>query len=75
VTLLGIDGLYYHKSTLIGGQNGVNPQRVIRLTLSKDVNRFDRFETLEANNPAFDEPTLGVLVKHDFYFIAHSQWP
>lgn len=74
VTLLGIDGLYYHKRTLIGVQNGVNPQRVVRLTLSKDLNRFDRFETLEANNPAFDEPTLGVLVKDDFYFIANSQW-
>jgi tetratricopeptide (TPR) repeat protein len=27
-----------------------------------------------AYDPAFDEPTLGVLVKDNFYFIANSQW-
>jgi hypothetical protein len=73
-TSLGIDGLYYYKGSLIGIQNGVNPQRVIKLSLSKDLRHFDRFETIEANNPAFDEPTLGVLVKSDFYFVANSQW-
>ena len=73
-TLLGIDGLYVYKGSLIGVQNGVNPQRIIKLTLNKDLTRFDRFETMEANNPVFDEPTLGVLVKNDFYFVANSQW-
>ena len=73
-TLLGIDGLYAYKNSLIGIQNGVNPHRVIRLFLSKDLTRVDRFETIEANNPLFDEPTLGVLVKDDFYFVANSQW-
>jgi hypothetical protein len=55
-------------------QNGVNPQRVVRLFLSKDLSRVERFETVAANQPAFDEPTLGVLVKDHFYFIANSQW-
>ena len=73
-TLLGIDGLYYYKGSLIGVQNGVNPQRVVRLTLSKDLARITQFETLEANNPDFDEPTLGVLVRDRFYFVANSQW-
>lgn len=73
-TLLGIDGLYVYKGSLIGVQNGVNPQRIIKLTLNKDLTRFDRFETIEANNPVFEEPTLGVLVKNDFYFVANSQW-
>jgi hypothetical protein len=73
-TLLGIDGLYYYKGTLIGVQNGVNPNRVIKLSLNRDRTRFDHFETIEANNPAFDEPTLGVLVKDRFYLVANSQW-
>lgn len=73
-TILGIDGLYAYKDSLIAVQNGVNPQRVIRLSLNKDLTRFVSFETIEANNPEFDEPTLGVLVKNDFYFIANSQW-
>jgi hypothetical protein len=74
-TLLGIDGLYFHKGSLIGVQNGVTPQRVIRVSLSKDLGRFERLEVLEANNPVFLEPTLGVLVKDTFFFIANSQWP
>lgn len=74
-TLLGIDGLYSHKGSLIGVQNGVTPQRVVRVSLSKDLSRVERLEVLEANNPVFLEPTLGVLVKGTFYFIANSQWP
>ena len=73
-TLLGIDGLYYFKGSLIAVQNGVNPNRVIKARLNKDLTRFDRFETIEANNPVFDEPTLGVVVKDSFYFVANSQW-
>jgi len=73
-TLLGIDGLYNYKGSLVAVQNGVNPQRLVRLFLSKSLDRVERFETLEANNPVFDEPTLGVLVENDFYFVANSQW-
>ena len=74
-TLLGIDGLYFHNGSLIGVQNGVTPQRVVRVSLSKDLGRVERLEVLEANNPVFLEPTLGVLVKDTFFFIANSQWP
>ena len=74
-TLLGIDGLYFYKGSLIGVQNGVAPQRIIRLSLSKDLGRVEQLEVMEANNPVFLEPTLGVLVKDTFYFIANSQWP
>lgn len=55
-------------------QNGVNPARLVRLFPSADLNRVERLETVEANNPAFDEPTLGVVVGDDFYLIANSQW-
>ena len=74
-TLLGIDGLYFHKGTLIGVQNGVAPQRVVRVRLSKYLSRAERLDVLEANNPVFLEPTLGVMVDGTFYFIANSQWP
>jgi len=74
-TLLGIDGLYFYKDSLIGVQNGVTPQRVVRVALSQDLKRAARLEVIEANNPVFLEPTLGVIVKDTFYFIANSQWP
>lgn len=73
-TQLGIDGLYFYKQSLIGTQNGTNPQRIIRLHLSKDHRSVERLEILEANNPLFDEPTHGVRVKDTFYYIANSQW-
>jgi hypothetical protein len=73
-TLLGIDGLYFYRGSLIGVQNGVTPQRVVRIRLSRDLKRAEGLEVIEANNPLFDEPTLGVLVKDTFYFIANSQW-
>ena len=38
------------------------------------MKRVERCEVLEANNPLFDEPTLGALVNEYFYFIANSQW-
>lgn len=72
ITLLGIDGLYHHNGSLIAIQNGVNPNRVTRLSVMKD--QIVAQDTLEANHPDFDEPTLGVLVNDDLYFVANSQW-
>lgn len=73
-TMLGIDGLYFYRGRLVAVQNGVNPNRVVQFFLSKDLSRVERFETAAANLPAFDEPTLGVVVRSDFYFVANSQW-
>ena len=73
-TLLGIDGLYFHRGTLVAIQNGVNPQRLIRIHLDKQLEGVERWEVLEANHPDIDEPTLGVIVYDDFYYVANSQW-
>jgi hypothetical protein len=74
VAVLGIDGLYFHKGKLIGVQNGTNPQRIARFSLSKDNLQITGSEALEANHADFAEPTLGVLVGDDFYFVAASGW-
>jgi sugar lactone lactonase YvrE len=74
VALLGIDGLYFHKGSLLAIQNGTRPHRVVRISLSNDLQRAERLEVMEANNPVFDEPTLGVIVKDNFYYVADSQW-
>jgi hypothetical protein len=72
--MLGIDGLYFYKGSMIGVQNGVNPQRLIRVKLSRDMRAFESFEILEANNPLFSEPTLGVIRNGELLFNANSQW-
>jgi len=73
-TVLGIDGLYYHDGMLVGIQNGIAPYRIIRMDLSKDGSRIERVSTVAANDPAWDEPTLGVLVGNTLYYNAVSQW-
>ncbi len=73
ITLLGIDGLYFYQGNLIAIQNGVVPNRVLRVSLEKD--QVTDQEVLEANHPDFNEPTLGVIVGDSLHFIANSQWP
>ena len=70
----GIDGLYYYNNSLIATQNGINPQRVIRIYLNDKKNKVINWKILEANNTLFDEITLGVINNNDFYFIANGQW-
>jgi sugar lactone lactonase YvrE len=72
--LTGIDGLVYHGGALVGIQNGVRPHRVLRAKLSTDGFAITEVETLERANPHFDEPTLGVLVGSDLYYVANSQY-
>jgi hypothetical protein len=77
VCLYGIDGLYYYKSSLVAIQNGVQPNRVVRIDLDEKgtVPQVTGMQVLAANLPEFDEPTLGVLKRNDmFYFVANSQW-
>ena len=72
VPLNGIDGLSLHGHTLIVVQNGTTPPRVLRLDLSDDLSRVTRSEVLEANTVSSSEPTHGVFVGGDFYYIANS---
>ncbi|MFQ5605545.1 MAG: hypothetical protein ACE5HS_19925 [bacterium] len=74
VTQLGIDGLYFFDGSLIAIQNGVTPQRVIRIYLNDALDRVVGTKVMEANHPDFDEPTLGGIVGKTFYYVANSQW-
>ncbi|MEX2088862.1 MAG: hypothetical protein WEB62_03785 [Bacteroidota bacterium] len=73
-TLLGIDGLYQHGRSLVAIQNGVNPNRVLRVQLDKEGKKIDSWVTLESNHVDFDEPTLGFVEGNNFFYVANSQW-
>jgi len=75
VTLYGIDGFYFYDDSFIAIQNGIRPNRVMRYYLNSDWTEVVRSEILEIGNPEFSDPTLGVIVGDDFYYIANSQWP
>lgn len=72
--LLGIDGLVAYKGGLIAIQNGVRPARVLRLDLSAEGDRIVKVSVLESNHSAYDEPTTGVVVGDEFWYIANGQW-
>jgi hypothetical protein len=72
-TLAGIDGLYWHKGSLIAIQNGIGSPRVAAFKLSKDGNRVTQTSVLENRTQFTALPTTGALRGNDFYFIANSQ--
>jgi hypothetical protein len=72
--MTGIDGLVSAGGWLVGIQNGVNPHRVIGLRLDPAGERATEARVLVRGHAAFDEPTLGVVVGSDFYFVANSQY-
>jgi sugar lactone lactonase YvrE len=74
VLALGIDGLYYHEGRLIRIQNGVAPHRVVRLILSPAGDSLVEAQVMERAHPRYQEPTLGVLVHGELFYIANSQW-
>ena len=74
VLALGVDALTWTRHGLVGVQNGVTPHRVVRLALDRRGDRVMRSEVLERAHPAYDEPTLGVLVDDDWYYVADGQW-
>jgi hypothetical protein len=67
----GIDGLYVAGRSLIGVQNGTEPERIVRFAVDAAFTRVLGWEVLE-QNPQLDEPTHGVVVGDWFYFIANS---
>lgn len=73
-TLLGIDGIYFYQNSIIAVQNGVNPRRVIKLTLNKKLDALETFTTLTAGRESLPDPTLGTIIGKDFYFHANAQW-
>ncbi|RNC84623.1 MAG: hypothetical protein ED557_06490 [Balneola sp.] len=66
----GTDGLTIYKDKLIYLQNGTTPKRIA-------ISKLDgsRFEFLDRALPFLNEPTMGVIVGDEFYFIANSPWP
>lgn len=73
VTLLGIDGLYFHRGSLIAVQNGVEPNRIVAFPLSPGLDRVTGCRVLERGNPLFDIPTTGAIAGNGFYYMANTQ--
>lgn len=71
----GIDGLYWWNDHLIAIQNGISPQRVVRLELGEDGLGVTAVAPLAAAMKEFDTPTFGAMDGQMLYFLAASHWP
>ncbi|MEO8670977.1 MAG: hypothetical protein ABI411_06655 [Tahibacter sp.] len=69
----GANALYWFDGTLIIVQDGMIPERVMRLKLDKTGHQILSAMPLQASDPAMTQPGLGTLAGNDFYFIANSQ--
>lgn len=74
LNLGGIDGLYQWNGHLVIIQNGVTPQRVLRLKLDDSGTRVASLATMAKALPAFDNPTFGTVAGDDLLFLAASHW-
>jgi len=72
-TLAGIDGLYWHKGSLIAVQNGIGSPRIAAFRLSSDGSHVTQTIVLENRSAFTTLPTTGAIRGNDFYFIANSQ--
>lgn len=74
LNLGGVDGLYRWQDSLIVIQNGVTPERVLRLELDESGTRVSNIATIAKALPAFDIPTFGTLAEDELLFFGSSHW-
>jgi len=74
LNLGGIDGLYMWDNHLIIIQNGIKPQRVMRLQLDSTGTQVTAVRPLAIAQPGFDFPNYGAVVGDDLFYFANSQW-
>lgn len=68
----GIDGLYFHGGGLITVEP-FDKEKIVRYILDGKAEAVTRVQILESEHPLMSQPTTGVLVGRDFYYIANSQ--
>jgi len=73
-SLIGVDGLTTDGRFIYGFQNGVAPQRVLKLTPDAGWTSILTVEVLAANLPMIDEPTTGLVRNRELVFVSRSQW-
>lgn len=74
LSIKSIDGLTYYNHSLIGIQNSVYPMRVTQYLLNAASDQLVTYRVIDSAHPAFNEPTIGCLVKDTFYYVANSLW-
>lgn len=67
----GHDGMYYYKGSLIGLQNTLKPNRIVRMALDEKEENVISITLLDSYNPDIEQTTTGVIAGDYFYFMAN----
>ncbi|MEO8801769.1 MAG: hypothetical protein ABI304_12430 [Rudaea sp.] len=73
LVLGGIVGMYWYDGTLAVVQNGMVPQRAMRLQLSKDGRTISGAMPLDVAQPSFADLGSGTVAGDKLYFVANRQ--
>ena len=71
-SIKGNDGLYFYNNSLIGILQ--DERAVVRYYMDDKMERISQIDLLEKNHPMMNQPTTGVLVNNEFYYIANAQF-
>lgn len=74
IAVVALDGLYLDGDSLIGIQNGTDPERIIRLQLNHAQTEITGAEIIEQASDRMGDPTHAVLVDGWFYVSANVGW-
>jgi len=70
----GIDGLYLWENHLVIIQNGIRPQRVMRLQLDANGTTVTAVRPLAVAQEKFDYPSFGTIIGTDLFYFGNSHW-
>ncbi|PYP90485.1 MAG: hypothetical protein DMG65_11375 [Candidatus Angelobacter sp. Gp1-AA117] len=74
MAVTGLDGLHLAGDSLIGVQNGTNPQRLVRFQLNHAQTRIISSEVLEQSTEQLGSPTHVVGVNDWIYVSGNTGW-
>lgn len=68
-----IDGLYFHKNSLIAIQPFDAGKTIVRYRLNNKQTEVVKTEIVESSHKLLNQPTTGIIVRKDFYYLANTQ--
>ena len=72
----GLDGITFFKNSIIGVQNDVKDNSLIKLNryyLNEALNEITKVEIIDTNNKYFDVATTFVMINKQLFLLANSQ--
>jgi photosystem II stability/assembly factor-like uncharacterized protein len=74
LAVTALDGLFLTGDSLIGVQNGTDPERIIRMRLNADQTSITSLEVIEQSTLRLGEPTHAIEVDDMIYVTANVGW-